>query len=231
MHNINKRDNMSLYNLLSSRPAVNMLKMLYDGEVVEKASYSMNLSDIKKNMRAVSGNNMPLNDNAFNSAANSAVVILKHSELITADDIDDDIALSITNKGKEFIELFDQLIELSNPDADINRNNPKKHIAVKYGLTQQEKKILALCYKMSKESGMEYISLKELASELFPRDYKKKLSIIARDINKLKELNLMARDDEAKGSKKTGAKKRTMVKVTDKGFKTIKEQYLKGVLG
>lgn len=221
---------MSLYDLLSSRQAVNMLKMLYDKEVVEKASYSMNLSDIKKNMPAVFGDNMPLNGNNFNSAANSAVVILKYGELITVDDLDNDFALSITNKGKEFIELFDQLIELFNPDADIRRNNSKKHIAVKYDLTQQEKKILALCYKMSKESGMEYTSLKELASELFPENYKKKLSVVARDINKLKELNLMARDDGRSSSGKTKNKK-TMIKVTDKGFKTIKEQYLKGVLG
>ncbi|MBI4149942.1 hypothetical protein HY488_00905 [Candidatus Woesearchaeota archaeon] len=195
---------MVLYKLLMDRIAVNVLKVLYDHEVREKASYSTKLSEIKKRTA------MPI--------ALPSLQRLSSMELITMDLVEGEHILSITNKGKEFIEIFDQLIEL----FQTHEREEQKGVRVKYELTNQEKRILILAYKMSKESGVAFVPLKSLATELYPHsDYRSKMSTVSRYVTKLEEIQLMERKKEDR---------LTLVKVTDKGFKTIKEQYLKGLM-
>ena len=190
--------------LLTDRVSINILKVLYDHEVREKASYSTKLSEVKQRL------SMPI--------ALLPLQKLSSMELITMDLVEGEHILSITTKGKEFMEIFDQLVELFHP-----QDKPEqKSVRVKYELTSQEKRILILAYKMSKESGVSFIPLKALVTELHPhKDYRTKMSTVSRYVTKLEELQLMERKKEDRA---------TLVKVTDKGFKTIKEQYLKGLM-
>lgn len=194
---------MKLYPLLKDRNAVNILKLLYDNEVTNRDSYTLSLSEAKKRL----GMLLPPKESALR---------LSSFRLIAIDSVDNDYIMSITNKGKEFIEVFDQLIELLQPDKV-----GKKAISIKYELTINEKKILALAYKISRESGMDYIALKTLAQELYPYNQQGKTSIISRYVSKLEEINLMKKKREGR---------ETFVNVTDKGLKTIREQYLKELM-
>lgn len=199
---------MALYELLTDRAGINILKIVYNHEVREKASYSTKLSAIKQRL------SLPITLPSLQRLAGM--------ELITMDVVEGEHILSITNKGKEFIEIFDQLVELLQP-ADKQEQTPgRMNVRVKYELTSQEKRILILAYKMSKESGMPFIPLKALVTELYPHtDYRTKMSTVSRYVTKLEEIQLMERKKEDRI---------TLVKVTDRGFKTIKEQYLKGLV-
>ena len=135
---------MGLYELLTDRAAINVLKALYDHEVREKASYSTKLSLIKQRV------GVPVSLPSLQR--------LVGLELITMDLVEGEHILSLTNKGKEFIEVFDQLVELFMPHA----KEEQKGVRVKYELTSQEKRILILAYKMSKESGVAVIPFKTL---------------------------------------------------------------------
>jgi len=197
---------MALYNILTNRTSVNTLKTVYDNEILEKKGYSIKLSDINHKLNS--------------EVPNSAIMILEQEGLINKDEVDNDTVLSITNKGKEFIEVFDQLVELfEEKKKSDNKIEGKKNFQVKYELTNQEKRILMLTYRISKEAGMQFIELKSLVTELYPYDdYKKKISGVSRYISKLEELKLMERKKQ---------NRKSMIKVTENGFKTIKQQYLK----
>ena len=195
---------MALYDLLIDRTAINVLKALYEHEVREKASYSTKLSLIKQRVGVPVG--LP------------SLQRLVGQELVTMDLAEGEHILSITNKGREFIEIFDQLADLFAP----REKEEQKGVRVKYELTSQEKRILILAYKMSKEAGVAFIPLKTLVTELYPHaDYRAKMSTVSRYVTKLEEIQLMERKKEDRA---------TQVKVTEKGFRTIKEQYLKGLM-
>lgn len=195
---------MVLYKLLTDRAAINILKVLYDHEVREKASYSTKLSEIKKRV------SLPI--------GHASLQRLSSMELVTMDLVEGEHILSITNKGKEFMEIFDQLVDLFTPQE----KEEQKGVRVKYELTSQEKRILILAYKMSKESGVAFIPLKTLVTELYPHaDHRSKMSAVSRYVTKLEEIQLMEKKKE---------NRMTVVKVTEKGFRTIKEQYLKGLI-
>lgn len=195
---------MTLYGLLSNRIAINVLKTVYMHEVREKASHTTSLHVIKKRLPIEVG----IDD----------LNLLVECELVTMDLVEGEHILSITQKGKEFIEVFDQLIEV----YEGKEKSPAKSVKVKYELTSQEKRILVLTYKMLKESGAEYIPLKNLVEEMYPReDYSTKISSVSRYVSRLEDIYLMQRKKEGRKS---------LVRVTDKGFRIIKEQYLKGLM-
>lgn len=192
-----------LYDLLKDRTAIRILKALYDHEASKKNSYTLHLNEISRSLG--------LADYPKESAEN-----LSGFGLVAMDTVNGDIVMSITNKGKDFIEIFDQLIELFMPEKV-----GKKMISVKYELTIQEKKILVLSYKISKESGSDFIAMNTLVQELYPYNQSGKASAVSRHISKLEEINLMSRKKEDK---------EILVSVTDKGLKTIREQYLKELM-
>lgn len=197
---------MKLHRILKDRTAIRILKMLYDQEAMKKG-YSMKLSYAKNRLGMVL------------SPGNSVEILAKHG-LVGIDHVGNDMVMSITNKGKEFIEIFDQLIELF---AGKNKAMQAEKVKVRYELTMQEKRIIVLCYKISREIGREFIALKILVEELYPNlpNQANKTSTVSRYISGLEELRLMERKKEGRNS---------YVKVTEKGLKTIKEQYLNGLM-
>jgi predicted transcriptional regulator len=193
-----------LFDILTDRPCINLLKALYDKELNNQNSYTIKLSEFSSQTK--------LNPN---------IAPLKEKELITADIVEGDQIVCITEKGKEFIRIFDQLIELVD-GTDIKVKDEKKGVKVKYDLTQIEKLILVMAYKITRETGMDFIALNSVAIELYPyEDHKKKINLVSRYVGKLEEINLMERKREGR---------RSFLKVTEKGIKTINEQYLKELI-
>jgi len=192
---------MSLYDLLTDRGAVNVLKVLYVQEVEKSGSYTMKLAEVKSEV-------------GFSFKTDESLSILSEIGLIVVDDGENDKLLSITEKGKEFIGIFDQLKEVFD-----GKKKQESKIALKYELTPLERKILVFCLKIGKEVGSEYVSLKSLAEEVYPT--KANNSTVSRYANKLCELNLLDKKKEGRNS---------YYKVTDKGKKTVKEQFLQELL-
>lgn len=196
---------MGLFHFLTSRDAVNLLKFLYQKEVIEKASYTYKLSIARKETGRAFGSDV--------------INILRKDELVTTDDVEGETILSITAKGKEIIEVFDQLVEVYRGDI------PQIHqagVRVRYELTKNEKRVLLLATKIAKENNLVYIPLRTLTQEMFPQATpSKKLSLVSRYVNKLEELNLVHRKRE---------EKKSFVAVTDQGYKTIEQQYMKGII-
>jgi CTP-dependent riboflavin kinase len=196
---------MSLHRLLTDRIAVRVLKTLYDEEIAKKSSYTLKLEEISKKLG--------LEHIPDNSVAN-----LDDNKLINLEMVEDQPILSISQKGKHFIEIFDQLVELFNAE----NLQPKNNVSIKYELTNLEKRILVLTLKIGKEIGPENVSLKLLTMEIFPHEvYEKKLSTVSRYVKKLEELKLVERRKEGRLS---------YVKLTEKAFRIIKEQFLMGLV-
>lgn len=195
---------MKLHLLLKDRTAVRVLKMLYDQETAKKG-YTLRLSYARNRLGMV-------------LSPGESVDRLSRMGLVGIDKVDDDLVMSITDKGKEFIEVFDQLVEIFN-----GKKREEKKISVRYELTMQEKRIIVLSYKISRELGREFIALKTLVEELYPNEQNQvnKTSTVSRYISRLEELRLMEKKKEGRNS---------YVKVTEMGLKTIKEQYLNGLM-
>lgn len=188
----------SFAQVLLHRPAVNILKMVYDHEVTHKNQYTLNLSTIQKILLLV-------------DPPTSALMLLSAAELITTDAVPRDVVLSITHKGTEFIEAFDQLKEIYEGDE-----KPAAVPAIRYNLTLQEKKALGALAKITSLSTTPTTSIKTLA-----RDVRAKTSTLLRTLGKLEQLNLVKKE-----FKQHKRKKQLCVSLTDKGSRTVKEQYL-----
>lgn len=188
----------SFAHILSHRVAINILKLVYDHEVTHKNQYTLNLSTIKKILLLI-------------DAPASALMLLSSAELITTDAVGGDVVLSITHKGKEFIESFDQLKEIYEGDE-----KPAAAPAIRYNLTLQEKKTLGALAKITSLSTTPSASIKTLA-----RDVRAKTSTLVRTLGKLEQLNLIKKE-----FKQHKRKKQLFVTLTDKGSRTVKEQYL-----
>ncbi|MFC1691386.1 hypothetical protein ACFL0W_04355 [Nanoarchaeota archaeon] len=196
---------MQLHTLLNDRTAVCALKKVYDHEVIEKSSYTTKQSFIEESIGMT---------NISDSLAN-----LEKFGLVSSEKVEGELILSITEKGRHFIEIFDQLVELfsSKPVKIVSQS-----VKVKYELTDLEKKILVFASKISKESGKEFILLRTLTQEIYPyQQVSRKISTISRYVKQLEQLNLLER-------KKKG--RETIIKVTDNGDRIIKQQYLKEIL-
>ena len=196
--------------VLTNRAAINILKMVYDHEVTHKNQYTLNLSTIQKILLLI-------------DSPTSALMLLSAAELITTDAVQGDVVLSITHKGKEFIEAFDQLKEIYEGEEQQIVSAP----AIRYNLTLQEKKALGALGKITSLSTTPAVSLKILA-----RDLCAKPSTLLRTLAKLEQLNLIKKESkqeskkEFKKSKKQRGKRQLLVSLTDKGSRTVKEQYL-----
>lgn len=201
---------MKLHRILKDRTAIRILKMLYDQEAMKKG-YAMKLSYAKNRLGMV-------------LSPGSSVELLSKFSLVGIDHVGNDMVMSITNKGKEFIEIFDQLVEIfAGKEGKEGKAAFADKVKVRYELTMQEKRIIVLCYKISKEIGRDFVALKTLVEELYPNQLNQtnKTSTVSRYISRLEEIKLMEKKKEGRNS---------YVKVTEKGLKTIKEQYLNGLM-
>ncbi|MEM4336705.1 MAG: hypothetical protein QXG86_01750 [Candidatus Woesearchaeota archaeon] len=185
-----------LYDVLSNRACVNILKIIYDNESQNKNVYSIKKSEILKKIK----NKKDIED---------AIITLSYEMLILKEEVEGELHISITEKGKRFIEIFDQLVSLMK-DEPITRPS----VEIKYDLTEIEKKILGTLYRMQVESAKE-ISLSDLSRELYPYDdYEKKKSKVSSALTRLQSLNLI---------RKIKNNRTVYASVTDSGEKVAKK--------
>lgn len=189
---------MQLHPLLKDRACINILKILYDNELSAK-KYTMLYSEMKPMLSVAES---PL-----------SLVNLEKAELLSAEKSDDgSLVLSITQKGKDFIDQFDKLIAVMQ-----GRKEEKKAFQVEYNLTPMEQRILVMCAKIKSESGG-IVPLKMLTQEVYPyKDPSAKTGSVSKYAKKLEELNLLGRMKR---------NNRTFFDVTESGERVIKEQFL-----
>lgn len=196
---------MSLYRFLSDRDAVNLLKFLYQKEVVERVSYVYKLSAARNETGC--------------RIRKHTITALRKGELITTDEAEREVYLSITAKGKEIIEIFDSLVDVYH---GMGQHPGHSGVHVHYELSNQEKRVLLAATKIAKGNNHTHIPLKTLTQELYPHEEpSRRISLVSRYADKLAELNLVHKKREDN---------KTMIAVTDKGYKAIKKEYLKDIV-
>lgn len=190
----------SLYELLQDRAAVNMLKVLYDND--GQRAYATKLGHIQQRL------GMP--------ALPVSAQRLLTAGLANADAVGHDAVFSITEKGKHFIEIFDQLIAVTN-----GQRIGKKHngMSIRYALTQLEKQMLVAVEKICAGSGKSRISVHAVSRELYPSEEpKEKVAALLRYAQQLTELGLLRHEQIGKN---------TLLGLTEQGSRIIQEQYLR----
>ncbi|MBU2561395.1 MAG: hypothetical protein KKD17_03790 [Nanoarchaeota archaeon] len=189
---------MYLYTLLKDRASINILKILYDNETADK-KYTMLYPDMKSRLHA--------------SESTSTLPNLVQAGLISTEKTEKgSIVLSITKKGKQFVEHFDRLVEVMS-----GKKEEQKAYQVQYGLTPMEQRILVLCMKMKSESGGA-VPLKMLTQEAYPyKEPASKTGAVSRYAKRLEELNLLT---------KFKKNNRTFLDITESGERVIKEQFM-----
>ncbi|MBT7903280.1 hypothetical protein HN587_05435 [Candidatus Woesearchaeota archaeon] len=166
-----------LRKILNDNQAINILKLLYDTEYVFKSSHFVKLTDIKTKL------------SLFNKPF-SAIDLLCESQLITSDRNDSDqVIITLTNKGKIFTESFDHVHKIF-----YDKLEKPKPFKVEYDLTDLEKKILVICWKIYRETGKS-VQLLALTQDVYPSEFpEKKRSIVLRTCSKLEKINLIKRE-------------------------------------
>jgi len=180
-----------LYDILKNRASVNILKQLSEKEL--KKSYSSSISDFRYDKKQL----------------DEAIAILSTEGLIYKEGS----LISISEKGKRFIEIFDKLVELFKAE----KTRPEKNIEVTYDLTDFEKKVLFTLFKIHHETGRD-VSLSNLTEELFPYEKSEKKKIrVSKELTKLEQLNL---------AKKIKRERNVFAQITDSGIKVVKRQII-----
>lgn len=195
---------MRLRDILIDHVAINVLKFLYDMEL-KNNPYSTKLSNIRQKFT-----NFQSMEDSINN--------LKNFELINVDSLEDEQIVSISAKGKHFMDIFDKLIQILEK-KDVKK--PIKSFQIKYNLTPKEKKIMIVLFKLSKEMGDKPVLVQDLTREIYPANGDKNTSTIKRYATKLAKLNLV---------EKTEIKNQQYLKLTPTGERTIKEQLVEALL-
>ena len=198
---------MRLRDLLTDHVAINVLKFLYDMEL-KNNSYSTRLSNIRQKL-----NNFQNIDDSIDN--------LKNFELINVDFLENEQIVSISAKGKHFMDIFDKLIQMTERKEEIKDEKKIKSYQIKYNLTPKEKKIMVVLFKLSKEIGDKPVLVQDLTREIYPTNGDKNTSTIKRYATKLAKLNLV---------EKTEIKNQQYLKLTPTGERTIKEQLVEALL-
>lgn len=163
---------MSLYEILVNKPCIWVLKELYEAEVINRKTYTIRVSDLKKAIRV--------------DDLDRFIKILENNELLHADSLNHDTVISLNQKGKDFFKLFDKLKILTESRVKIVEESPIANI--EYNLNEKEKKALFSVYRITREVGDE-LPINALIIE------KKQNPIYS----KLQKLNLIAKVKNPKG--------------------------------
>lgn len=154
-----------LYEILSNRNCVNLLKRLSEND--KNKQYSTKLTDID------------VND------IYGTITVLKDHELVYLEDG----LISISEKGKAFVDLIDQLKDIIEKKEERRESNVEIH----YDLTDIEKRTLLLVLKLQQETGRPS-SLASITREMFPYEHiNRKKNNVSKQLKKLEELNLIER--------------------------------------
>lgn len=199
---------MQLRDLLADRAAINLLKFLFDMESGERRVYSIETSNIKQRFPS------------FKDIDNS-IGILKSLELINEDYSEKGQIVSISAKGKQFIDIFDKLVQITDKNYGLKAREKAKSFKIEYNLTPKEKRIMVVVFKLSRELGNKPVSLQDLTQEIYPTNSASKKSGVARHVSKLNELNLI---------EKQKINNKNFLKLTPTGERTIKEQLIEALL-
>lgn len=178
-----------LFDILTNRLAVNILKGLSESE--KKKEYSTNVNELMGSRENIE----------------VAVVLLAAEGLVYKEEQ----LLSISEKGKRFIDAFDKLVGIiKNEQAET-----KENFEIKYDLTDFEKKVLFTLFRLNQETG-EDVSLAALTEELFPyEDVDRRKLRISKELKKLEQLNLAT---------KVRKERNVFAELTESGLKVIKRQ-------
>lgn len=194
---------MSLYEILNERGCMNLLKELYDVQFILKTAHTLKLSEVALKL--------PKKLNLHKSLA-----FLSQAELVDVEKLEHDTIISMTNKGKAFFSQFDALKKVL--ENEITKVEGPR---IEYGLTDLEKRILILCYKIQSEIGT-LVPLRMLTQEVYPhKDPSNRIGAISRYVSKLQELQLM---------EKVKTEQKSFAKVTETGERVINQQFVESVL-
>jgi len=188
-----------LFEVLKDRIGVNMLKILYDNEYVMKTSHTMQL--------------YRLNAALSNTVTLSNILRMESIGLVTAEKIEDTFILSITSKGKKFIEQLTELKQLI--EAKPKSTTTRKYFTVEYEISEIGKKILLNCQKIQ-EKGQK-ATLKKLTNKLFPKEKTKKVSYVSKQLKEVEELKLIEKNEKNKTIE---------IVLTDSGKRVVKNQII-----
>jgi len=187
---------MQLYPLLKDRASINILKILYDNEVSEN-KYAMQYAELKSLL------SVPERPETIENLKNAGLAASEENE-------QGELVLSITQKGKDFIELFDKLVAVMQ-----GKKEEQKAYKVEYDLAVLEQRILVLCLKMKSEAGC-LVGLRDLTQEVYPyKDAAKMSGTVSRYAKRLEELNLLIRIKQGKDS---------FFDVTESGERVVQEK-------
>lgn len=188
---------MGLYEILTNRSAVWILKVLHDNEVHKKA-YMIRSSDLAH------ASNPP-------KLPEDAISVLQSHNLISTEMINDERIFSITQKGAKFIETFDQLVSVMNHKVQMQIKQPaQQKVRVEYGLNAFEKKILESIMILQKKKKSQYLELGEVSHHMYKT--KRTPPTVSKAVNSLHDLNLIEK-------KKSGEK--FSVALTPSGLKVL----------
>ena len=192
---------MRLYTLLRDRASINILKILYDNEFGDAKKHTMLYSEMKGALAVDEGS--------------STMDNLEKAGLVSSEKTEGgELVLSITQKGKDFVENFDRLLEVM-----AEKKQEQKAYKVEYNLTPMEQRILILCARIKSESGA-IVPLKILTQEVYPyKEPSSKTGSVSKYAKKLEELNLLER---------VKRNNRVFFDVTESGERVIKEQLVAG---
>ncbi len=178
-----------LSDILTNKTAVRILKVIVENEIQNRA-YSMQLDTLSLR---------------FTKDLKKAVLLLADHKLLLIDES----AISVTEKGKEFIVHIDALKQI------LEQKKSEKKLQIIYDLTDLEKKILVILSKMEREEGTP-IALKNLMQELYPYDAGvHKSTLLSRYVSKLESINLLEKEKQGRD---------ILLKLTQIGKRVVKEQ-------
>lgn len=188
---------MGLYEVLTNRNAVWILKVLHDNEV-HKKSYMIRSSDLAHST------NPPI-------LPEDAISVLQSHNLISTEMINGERIFSITQKGAKFIESFDQLVSVMNHKASVPIHQPaQQKVRVEYGLNDFEKKIMETIMVLQKKKKSQYLELGDVSHHMYKT--KRTPPTVSKAVNNLSDLNLVEK-------KKSGEK--FSVALTPSGLKVL----------
>ena len=184
---------MRLYELLQDRAAINMLKLLSERDL--QKSYAVKLAEMQRQFPMFS---VP-----------AAAQRLIQAELVGADAVNNDAVLAITEKGKRFISVFDQLVAVANGQKMEKKTNGMR---IQYELTMLERQMLHAVKKVAE--GKTAVSIHAIARNLYPTEPGKNVGILRQQSKQLAELGLLH-------SRQIG--KNVLVQITTQGKQILQE--------
>src|SRR3972149_12216976 len=129
---------MGLYEVLKERRSINLLKSIYDREIIHRRSHTTKLSDIMENT--------PFEDVA------PAIELLESHGMISHETVQGEHIVTITEKGKNFAEAFDFMRRIFKDEI-----KKEEQVRISYQLQGEEINQLANVRGVTLETGKDLV--------------------------------------------------------------------------